>query len=303
MLFLALFVVLLAADLTGVERDLAARRYSSALSGLREIPPDARTASWHLLASKACDGLDDVPEAVKHAEAAIRLDPASEPAYLQLAQIFLTRNTPEAAAEILTDAAPLFPRSPLIRLGLGLALKDLRRYDEAAAALRAALVLKPGLGTAFDALGTVFLEAGKYPELSEAAAGYIDRNPRDYRGYYYLAAGKLKTGARVGEAEQLLNRCIGLNPGFAAGHALLGKVLLDAGQVAPAIQELERAIRLRPDYTPAHLSLASAYAQAGRKEDARREAAELARLNEEQARPAPHLRYHRGTPQANPVHQ
>jgi tetratricopeptide (TPR) repeat protein len=303
MLLSALFVMLLAADLTGVERDLTAQRYRPALSRLQEIPPDARTASWYLLSSRAYDGLNDAPKAVEFAETAIRLDPVSEPAYLHLAQIFLTRNTPEAAAEILSDAAALFPRSPLIRLGLGLALKDLRRYDEAAVALRAALGIKPDLGTAFDALGTVYLDAGQYAVMSDAAAKYIERNPRDYRGYYYLAAGKLKLGTGDEEPERLLQRSIGLNPLFAASHALLGKILLDAGQVVPAIQELERAIQLRPDYTPAHLSLSSAYSQAGRKEDARREAAELARLNDEQSKPAPHLRYHRGAPQSNAAHQ
>jgi hypothetical protein len=41
--------------------------------------------------------------------------------------------------------------------------------------------------------------------------------------------------------------------------------------------------------------LANAYNRAGRKQDFQRETAELARLNELQSRPVPHLLYHRGS--------
>jgi tetratricopeptide (TPR) repeat protein len=282
-----------AADLSGVEPALAAQRYREALSSLEGVPAGSRNAAWYLLASKAYDGLNDPRNAVESSQAAIDLDPAGEPPYLQLAQIFLTRNTPEAAAEILRDASRLFPQSPLIRLGLGLALKDLRQYDDAAATLRETLGMKPDLGTAFDALGAVYLNAGRYNDLCDDAARYMEKNPGDYRGYYYLAAGKQKNGSPAGDLEPLLKKCLELNSAFAAGYALLGKVRLDAGQVSSAIGALEQATRLRPDYTPAHMYLATAYNQAGRKAEARREATLLARLNEEQSRPVPHLRYHR----------
>ena len=282
------------ADLSAVDKSLAARQYSSALTALQGVPESERTAAWYLFASKAYDGLNDASKAVAMAQAAIERNPTDEFARLQLAQIFLSRNTPEAAYEILGDARQDFPHSILIRLGLGLALKEMRRYEEADGELRECLRIQPHLGTAFDALGGALLELTRYEELCDAARQYISNNPNDYRGYYYLAAGAEKLDGQSSEIQSSLRHCLELNPDFAAAHTLMGKVLLEAGNTNAAIGELERATHLRPDYSAAHLYLSRAYASAGRKQDAQRENAELARLNEQQSRPVPHLLYHRG---------
>jgi tetratricopeptide (TPR) repeat protein len=297
MIFALAPVLMLAAavnDLTAIERQVAAQQYGPALAALGQVAVASRGPAWYLLAARACDGLNDAPKAIEYAQAAIRLDARNEPAYLQLAQIFLSRNTPDAAFEILSDAKELFPQSVLIRLGLGLALKDLRRYEEAAVVLQECLAAKPDLSVAFDALGSAWLELGRYAALADFAAGYVARNPDDYRGYYYLAAAKEKLSEPVAEIQALLARCLDLNPRFAAAYALRGKFLLAGGDLTAAVAALEQAILLRPEYTPAHLSLASAYRQSGRAEDARREAAELARLNELESHPPPRLLYHRG---------
>jgi tetratricopeptide (TPR) repeat protein len=177
----------------------------------------------------------------------------------------------------------------------------MRRYDEAAAILHDVLRSQPNLHTAFDALGSVYLDTAHYDTLIATAASYAADNPDDYRGYYFQAAGKEKSGTDIQQTEKLLRRCLQLNPNFAPGYALRGKTLLDAGDVPSAIRDLEAAIRLRPDYSPAHLQLIRAYKRVGRLEEAQRETAELARLNEESARPVPHLLYHRGS--AAPAHQ
>jgi tetratricopeptide (TPR) repeat protein len=262
---------------------------------------ESRNPTWYLLASKAYDGLDDVNAAVRNAQIALDLNPRTEQTHLQLAQIFLSRNTPEAAFSILDDAKVLFPDTVLIRLGLGLALRDMRRYEEAAAMLQDVLRSKPNLSTAFDALGSVYLNAARYDDLIASAAAYAENNPDDYRGYFFQAAGKEKSGSATHEVEKLLRRSLQLNPNFAPGYALRGKILLDAGDVPSATRDLETAIRLRPDYTPAHVQLIRAYKRAGRVEEASREITELARLNEEAGKPVPRLLYHRGP--AGAAHQ
>ena len=290
----------LASDLPAVEREIAAGHYSTALSTLEATPAASRTAAWYLLASKASDGLNDVRKAVEFAQSAIELEPSNEPAYLQLGQIFLSRNTPEAAAEIFGEANELFPGSVLVHLGLGLALKDLERFEQAAAVLTNTLIMKPDLGTAFDAIGAVYLDDHKYEKLCTVAAQYIERNPGDYRGYYYLAAAKQKLGDAAAEVQVLVKRSLALNARFAAGHALLGKLMLDNGQDSDAISHLELAIQLRPSYTPAHMYLVTAYTRAGRRDDAQRAAARLAQLKQQESQPAPHLVYHRGDPSKSP---
>jgi len=288
-------------SLAGVERLLAAGEFRTAVAALKATPaPASSTARWHLLASKAYDGAGDPASAVHEAQEAIRLDPHNEGAHLQLAQVFLTRHTPLPAYEILSDALTLFPDSVLIRLGMGLALQDLQRYDEAARVLQECLRRKPDFPVAFDALATVYLDASRYDDLLSLSADYLRRKPDDYRGYYYLAATRTALGQDLSRTELMVEKAIQRNPKFAASYALLGKVRLKAGRAGDAIDPLMQAIQLRPNYSPAWLSLGNAYRKLGREEEAARAFAELRRLKEEERRPVYELQYHRG-PAAAPT--
>jgi superkiller protein 3 len=277
--------------LLSAEKLMAAGKYQPALEILSAEPASVRR---HLLSSQAYDGLNDPARAVEQAEAALALDPRSEAAHLQLGQIFLGHHTPQAAADVFTEALAIHPASFLLRLGRGLAWKDLMRYDEAEADLRLCLGRRPDFAIAFDALATVLLQAKRFEVLQTLAASFGERNPHDYRGPYFAAAALdgLQTGA--GGADELLNRSLALNPNFAAAHALLGKRQLAAGQVTSAISSLERALQLRPDYSPAALHLAQAYQRAGRGADAAKAFQRVRELKEKEQTLPPGLVYHRG---------
>lgn len=260
----------------------------------RIAKPERESARWHLLASKAYDGIDDPKRAVEEAEAALALEFHNEAHHLQLAQIFLTRNTPRPAYDILTEALAVFPDSLLVRLGRGLAAKELQRFDEAGRDLLECVKRKPGWALAFDAIGAVYLQSNRAEDLVAVAASYRDRNPGDFRGYYYLAEGRSALGLEDAETERLVRRSIALNGSFAAARGLLGKILYQRRQLAEALPELEQAVRLRPDFTPSRMRLAKAYQQLGRAEDAAREFAFIRKLKIEERQPAPALLYHRG---------
>ena len=270
------------------EKLIAAGRYRQALNALAAEPVSPRR---HLLASKAYDGLNDPPRAVEQAEAALSLDPRSEAAHLQLGQIFLGHHTPQAAADIFGDALELHPESFLLRLGRGLAWKDLMRYDEAESDLRRCLERRPDFAIAFDALATVYLQAKRFGDLQALADGFRARNPQDYRGSYFAAAA---VDGLQGDAGALLAEAVRLNPDFAAAHALAGKRSLAAGATTAAIASLERALALRPDYSPAALHLAQAYQKAGRAADAARAYERVREIKANEQTPPPSLRYHRG---------
>jgi len=278
-------------DLSAIEKLIAAGQYQRALRTLEKTP--SSTARWHLLASKAYDGLNDPARAVAEAEAALRLEPANESHHLQLAQIFLSRNTPQPAYEILSEAQRLFPDSLLVRLGKGLALKELDRYEEAETELLECLRRKPDFGLAFDALATVFIQTKRYEDAVRASERFEEGNPGDFRGYYYLAAGQDGLKVQPEESEKLLGRAIQLKPDFAASYALLGKIRLENDRASEAVPALEEAIRLRPDYSPAHYHLATAYRKLGRKEDSAREFQIVSGLKEKERQPVPALLYHR----------
>ena len=73
-------------------------------------------------------------------------------------------------------------------------------------------------------------------------------------------------------------RAVEADAQFFGAHAVLGKLLVNAGEVQQGIKELEIARQQAPDSPQVHFSLATAYAMAGRKTEAASERAEFARL-------------------------
>jgi tetratricopeptide (TPR) repeat protein len=73
-------------------------------------------------------------------------------------------------------------------------------------------------------------------------------------------------------------RAVEADTHFFGAHAVLGKLLANAGQAEEGIKELEIARQQAPDSPQVHFSLATAYSMAGKKAEAARERAEFARL-------------------------
>lgn len=290
---LLLSPVLALADTASVEREIVRGDYRAALEQLSAI--SRRDARWHFLASKTFDGLNDPAKAVSEAEEALKLEPGDPAHHLQLAQIFLSRNTPQAALEILSEAESLFPDAFLIKLGKGIALKELQLYEDAQRALEWCLARQSSSALAFDALATVFVQQNRFSDVRELAAAFVENNAADYRGYYFLAAGREGELMAADETLTLLQQSLERNASFAAAHALMGKVLLRENRIPQAAMRLKRAIELRPDLVQAHLHLARAYRLMGDEAAAVREFEIVRQLKVKEQAPVPSLRYHRGT--------
>jgi tetratricopeptide (TPR) repeat protein len=69
----------------------------------------------------------------------------------------------------------------------------------------------------------------------------------------------------------LAEKGVALAPRMYAARNVLGRVLLELGQIERAIQELQEGIRLAPTSPEMHFALARAYMRAGRKKEADRE--------------------------------
>jgi tetratricopeptide (TPR) repeat protein len=278
--------------LRAVEALLARGEYGRALEQLSSATP--KDATWHLFASKAYDGLNDAAKAVAEAENALSLDPKNPAHHLQLAQIFLSRNTPKAALEILNEAVAMFPDAFVIRLGRSLALKELHLYQDAEQELLWCLARQPSSALVFDALATVYLHQSRYEDARKLATAFVDQNAADYRGYYFLAAAREAELLPAAETKRLIAQSLERNPTYAASHALMGKLLLREDDPHSAVTHLKKAIEVRPDLVQAHLHLARAHRALGDEVAAAREFAEVRRLKAKEQQPAPSLRYHRG---------
>jgi tetratricopeptide (TPR) repeat protein len=88
----------------------------------------------------------------------------------------------------------------------------------------------------------------------------------------YEARGDLDT------AITYARRAVEADVQFFGAHAVLGKLLANAGEVEQGIKELEIARQQASDSPQVHFSLATAYAMAGRKAEAAHEREEFARL-------------------------
>jgi tetratricopeptide (TPR) repeat protein len=87
----------------------------------------------------------------------------------------------------------------------------------------------------------------------------------------------------------LAEKSVKLAPKMFQARNILGRVLLDLGQVDRSITELEAGAKLAPSSPEMHYALSRAYTRAGRKEDADRERdifKELQKQAEKQANPA-----------------
>jgi Tfp pilus assembly protein PilF len=73
---------------------------------------------------------------------------------------------------------------------------------------------------------------------------------------------------RVWSSERLIwEDVLAKRPGNARGHAMIGAILAESGNVDEAISQFKTAIRLKPDYADAYICLGSAYTEKGLPEE------------------------------------
>ena len=83
------------------------------------------------------------------------------------------------------------------------------------------------------------------------------------------------------DALPLAEKAVQLAPKLYAARNVLGRVLLELGQIDRSIKELEEGVKLAPSSPEMHFALARAYTRAGRKQEAARERETFKKLQDE----------------------
>lgn len=109
----------------------------------------------------------------------------------------------------------------------------------------------------------------------------LEISPEHVPARLQLAWQHLNRG-RPQEALEFARQAATLQSDSGSVRYVLGRVLLDLGNLEPAIRELEAALQKFPDSTQVRGALARAYFQSGRREDARRQQEEIDRLRASQ---------------------
>ena len=146
----------------------------------------------------------------------------------------------------------------------GLALQQLRRYDEAIAAFREAIDLAPDEPVRSVLLIQGYSTAGRHKEALEAAEKARARFPQETTILYQLGAALDRAGSQP-EAEKAFRDVIARDPLDAGALNYLGYMLAEHGRsLDEAVTFIQRALVIEPE-NPSFLdSLGWAYVQQGK---------------------------------------
>ena len=152
-------------------------------------------------------------------------------AWLSLARV-LEKTKPEEAIAAYRQASALRPQDPEPHLAAGSLLEKENKFSDAETEYKQALALDP---------------------TSDALAGLATLYMR---------------GHRFVEAEEYLRKLVAAQPGNAAAHVQLGRVLAAEGKNDVAVVELEVGVKLAPADASVQRDLADTYLAAGKNEQA-----------------------------------
>ncbi len=190
----------------------------------------------------------DPDQAAQQATEILRVVGDHPAALLVLATAHRLRGRNAQALEILQPLALSQPRAALVHYELGLALGRVGRGDEALAALRRALALKPELPQAWLALADHLRGVGDAEGADAAYLAYVRHSARDPR---LLQAAEALADNRLPDAEALLRDWLKQHPTDVAAIRMLAELAVRVGRTEEALHLLERCLELAPGFREA----------------------------------------------------
>jgi len=287
-----------------------------------EVTGENNYVAQHNLGAALADNPERLPDAIRHYQEAVRINPGSVTGHVDLANVLsaagrwseavpeyqaglrlapdyvsahnnfgsalakLPGRLPDAIAEYRT-AIRLDPANPEVHNNLGCVLAQMPgEAPQAIAEFRSALSLRPDYPEAHANLAGVL--AGFPDRLPEAASEYetaVRSRPESPELHYGMAVLLTRMG-KAPEAIAQFEEALKLRPDFAEAHNYLGVALLRyPNRASEAVQHLKAALQINPDYAEAHYNLGGALMNSGDRQAALVEFEAALRLN-----PDPKLR-------------
>jgi tetratricopeptide (TPR) repeat protein len=228
---------------------------------------DPGSPSLHSLVGACQFQLKDAPDSVAEIQKAIQIAPENEQYYLQLAEVFIDFNTPDAALILLDPAVKKFPRSARVRYFAGIACMKLSHYAEAERYLRESLQLEAQNPLALHAIADLYEAQQQWQALLEVSKSLAGIPSSRQAAYFYEAEAKFSLfrdqPETLPEIESLLRTSLICDPTFVPSFVLWGRILLARGAYTDSIAKLKRAVDLDPRSRAANYNLAMAYEKSG----------------------------------------
>lgn len=186
--------------------------------------------------------------AARQSEAILAAAPGHPQAELILAAARRRQGDLTTARAILDPLARAQPRAPRVHVEHGLTLAGLGELLAAAAALRHAVTLDPGMPDAWRALGDVLTLQEDAAGADAAYARHIETSVRDPR---LMAAGRALADNDIPVAERLLRAHIKQHPSDVAALRMLAEAGTRLGKYRDAEALLTRCLDLAPSFAGA----------------------------------------------------
>jgi tetratricopeptide (TPR) repeat protein len=220
-------------------------------------------------------------------EAAAHLDPSEDNLFNWGSEMLLHR-TYEPAITIFQKGVELYPKSPRMQIGLGLALYSRGKYDDAIRSLLTAADLKPNDPRCYVFLSEAYNSSPLQADaVTQRFRRYAELEPNNALAQYYYAVSLWKgkrvedPGTDMSTVEALLRRAIALDDSLAEAHMQLGDLYADERKYEESIPQYERALALNANLTDAYYRLGTDYVHTGEKDKAQRELAIYQKLRAE----------------------
>ena len=251
---------------------------ASVFAQLLELRSDITQARQLYGLSLAALGRDE--EAIRQLEQTLDVGPPDPAVLYSLGLAYLSLG--KAGFRSTLERLASFPAGrPTLHLLQGLAFLRDQEFEKASEELQSAATLNSDLPRVYFSLGLAHLKLGRNKEAIAAFEKEIDRDPRDFSTFYYLADALADDGNLVA-AQQRLDVAIKLDPQSPEANGLKGEILFKQGKAAEALKPLEFSVAKLPNDQERRYLLARVYQQLGRREDAAKEFAEVQKLKAKQ---------------------
>jgi tetratricopeptide (TPR) repeat protein len=227
--------------------------------------------------ASAVDNARDPQRRERLMRRAVDTNPKDPDVVYEMGSVLQQLGRPEDALEYFTRHLDMVDDDQQTLVQIGKCYTDLRRLDEAEAALRKALALGDD-AVAFYNLGVVLEDRGRDADAEREYRRAVDLGP-GLAGARNNLGGLLARTGRSLEAKHLLIESIRLDPSSPDAYTNLSAVLLGEGAFAEAAKYARLALEAKPRHADAHVNLGVALAQTGDIEGARRELEEALRID------------------------
>jgi protein O-GlcNAc transferase len=195
-------------------------------------------------------GLGDDDEAIKLIQRAVRINPTSANALVNLGHALIRTGRTSEALQAFDSAIRLKPNEAGLHFTRANLLCELDRLEEALADFGKTLELAPGATEAHDGCGQTLLALGRLPEALEHFNSAVAIAPDHLDALCHRAIAYRE----IGDPEAALadcNRILALNSNIAEAYYYRSCALNDLGRLEDALADCDKALEIRPDYVMA----------------------------------------------------